>query len=635
MLPALLLAALLPLGLAACSLSEDITPPPGFVEPAAATAERGTATEVGAATGPTATPEPVEPPQAIDLAAGQTIYLDRCAACHGLRGLGDGELAAQLSNPPAAIGRADLARSVSPVDWFRIVTVGNMQQFMPPFGGALSAIERWNVTYYALSLSQAENDLQAAAELYAMHCAACHGGHGAGDGSQAGSLSVALSDLRQPATLNERSAQEIFDLVTDGSSTGMPALGATFSEDERWNLVSYVRSLSHLTRSPAPVGTAEPGSGTPSVTLAEGITAVAEVSGLVTNGSTQRPAANLAVSLRRFEGTEELEPIVGTTDSQGRFRFEGVEFSAQRAVVVQVEYLDVSYFSEVAQAQAGETALDLPVTVYDTSHDTTAISVDRLHIFLEPLAGEDAVRVGALALVSNSETQAIVAANPGEGTLFFDLPESAVNLQLQEGELGGRFIQTDTGFADTLAVIPGQGSHQVVFAFDVPYTRRVELQFPMRYPLSGVIIVVPDGMRVESESLTDNGVRQIEGVSYRTYSGGALAAGQTLTLTLAGKPAAASGSGAQGYELVIAAALLGAVLIGVGVWGWLRSRRAEAEAMQAEADSAPEDAREALLQSIADLDDDFQAGRVMKDEYAVRRAALKEQLLVLEDGETP
>jgi mono/diheme cytochrome c family protein len=636
-LPVLLLIAIWPLGLAACSLSEDITPPPGFVQPTAPAADLGTApaTEVVASPGPTATPEPIEPPQVIDLQAGQAIYIDRCAACHGPRGLGDGELAAQLSNPPTAIGREDLARSVSPVDWFRIVTFGNMQQFMPPFGNALSTADRWDVTYYALSLAQAENGLAAASELYATQCAACHGQQGAGDGSQAGSLSATLTDLRQPATLNERSAQDIFDLLTDGTTSGMPAFGASLSEDERWNLVSYVRSLSTLAEPTAVPATTEPGSAAASATLAEGVTAAAEVSGLVTNGSTQLPAANVAVSLRRFDGTEELEPIVGQTDGQGHFRFEKVEFTAQRAVIVQVDYLNVSYFSEVAQAQAGETALDLPVTVYDISHDTSAISVDRLHLFLEPLAGEQAVRVGALALLTNSDTRAIVAANAGEGTLFFDLPKSAVNLQLQEGELGGRFIQTDTGFADTLAVIPGVGSHQIVFAFDVPYTRRAELQFPMRYPVAGEIIVVPEGMRVESESLADNGLRQIEGASYRTYSGGTLAAGQTLTLTLSGTPVTAGSTGAQGYELVIAAALLGAVLVGAGVWGWLRSRRDESQAAEAEDATAPEDAREALLQSIADLDDDFQAGRVPKDEYTGRRAALKEQLLELEDDETP
>jgi len=620
----------LPLGLAACSLSEDMTPPPDLLQPAAQTTLL--ATQPPPTAGPSATPEPVEPPAVIDLQAGRTIYLDRCAVCHGEGGVGDGELAQQLSNPPAAIGRAELGRSVTPLEWFHVITVGNMARFMPPFGNALTSDERWNVTYFALSLSHGDDDLEAGRVLYEGNCAACHGEQGGGNGPQASALSGALPDLRQPETLSERSGQDLFDLISEGSPAGMPALGATLSDGERWYLVSYVRSLSYLPGSEAALAATEAGTAPVSATLAEGITAVAEVSGQVTNGTTQQPAADLEISLRRFDGTAELDPLLGQTDSQGRFRFERVEFSSQRAVVIEATYLGVAYFSEVAQAEAGQNVLELGVTIYDTSRDTTAITMDRLHLFLEPQPGQDVVRVGALALLSNSDARAIVAADTGEGTLFFDLPKSAVNLQLQEGELGGRFIQTETGFADTLAVIPGQGSHQVVFAFDIPYARSAQLEFPLRYPVSGEIIVVPAGMRVESEALEESGVRQIEGASYRTYSGGAMAAGQTLTLRLTGKPAVASTGGIQGYELVIAVAVLGVVLIGAGLWGWWRSRRAEKEEIDSEAGA--DDEREMLLQSIATLDNAYQAGQVPESDYAGQRAALKERLLDLTDDET-
>ena len=628
----LALASLLPLGLAGCSLSEDITPPPGLTQPAAATAP--SATELPPMAGPSATAEPVEPPASLDLQAGRAIFLDRCAACHGERGLGDGELATQLSNPPAAIGSSQLGRLAVPLEWFRMITVGNMPRFMPPFGNALTATERWNVTYYALSLSQGAMDLQPARALFDTHCAECHGPEGAGDGAQPGTLKVPLRDLRQPQTLVERSAQGVFTLIGEGNLEGMPALGTTLSDDERWSLVSYARSLSYAPSSAVAIATPLAGSETPAATLPEGITAVAEVSGQVVNGTTQQPAANLPVSLRRFDGTQELDPLTGLTDSQGRFRFESVEFSPQRAAIIEADYRGVLYFSEVAQAQAGQSTLELNVTLYDTTRDASAISIDRLHLFLEPVAGQDVVRVGALAIFSNSDSHAVVAAGTGEGTLLFDLPKAAVNLQMQEGELGGRFMQTETGFADTLAVIPGQGSHQVVFSFDIAYMRSAKLEFPVRYPVSGEIIVVPDGMRVESEALQDSGVRQIEGVAYRTYSGGALAAGQTLTLMLSGKPAAASNTaGAKGDELIIAAVVLGGVLIGAGIWGWWRSRRAD-EA-EAEEDGGPQEERERLLQSLVDLDDDYQAGRVKESEYATRRAALKDRLMDLAGDETP
>ena len=42
-----------------------------------------------------------------DPANGATIYAARCANCHGPLGLGDGELAPNLPNPPSAIGSAE------------------------------------------------------------------------------------------------------------------------------------------------------------------------------------------------------------------------------------------------------------------------------------------------------------------------------------------------------------------------------------------------------------------------------------------------------------------------------------------------------------------------------------------------
>jgi len=103
---------------------------------------------------------------------------------------------------------------------------------------------------------------------------------------------------------------------------------------------------------------------------------------------------------------------------------------------------------------------------------------------------------------------------------------------------------------------------------------------------------------------------------------------------LSGKPAAASNTaGAKGDELIIAAVVLGGVLIGAGIWGWWRSRRAD-EA-EAEEDGGPQEERERLLQSLVDLDDDYQAGRVKESEYATRRAALKDRLMDLAGDETP
>jgi len=87
--------------LSACSLAEDITPPPG-AEQMAVAQEQPLATN-----GPLF---PLVPPSPAD---GQAVFAEKCAPCHGPAGMGDGPQAAQLPNPVAPIGSADFARQAT------------------------------------------------------------------------------------------------------------------------------------------------------------------------------------------------------------------------------------------------------------------------------------------------------------------------------------------------------------------------------------------------------------------------------------------------------------------------------------------------------------------------------------------
>ena len=57
------------------------------------------------------------------------IYAEKCAPCHGDRGLGDGPDAARLPNPVAAIGSPEVARKSIPAEWARIIRDGKMDRF--------------------------------------------------------------------------------------------------------------------------------------------------------------------------------------------------------------------------------------------------------------------------------------------------------------------------------------------------------------------------------------------------------------------------------------------------------------------------------------------------------------------------
>jgi len=76
---------------------------------------------------------------------------------------------------------------------------------------------------------------------YAKECVSCHGVDGRGNGPEAANLSRPPADLGSPAVANQ-SDGELFWKMTEGKKP-MPRYARTLSDDDRWNLVNYIRSL--------------------------------------------------------------------------------------------------------------------------------------------------------------------------------------------------------------------------------------------------------------------------------------------------------------------------------------------------------------------------------------------------------
>lgn len=76
--------------------------------------------------------------------------------------------------------------------------------------------------------------------FYKAECASCHGDTGRGDGPKAGTLEQKPRDLATPAIVSQ-SDGSIFWKLTEGKAP-MPNY-AKFSEEERWSVINYMRSL--------------------------------------------------------------------------------------------------------------------------------------------------------------------------------------------------------------------------------------------------------------------------------------------------------------------------------------------------------------------------------------------------------
>jgi len=80
------------------------------------------------------------------IGAGMMIYMQRCQSCHGEKGDGKGEKAAQLSIMPAEFTDASSMKRLTDGELFWQITHGRLP--MPSFQDSLTEEERWQVIAY-------------------------------------------------------------------------------------------------------------------------------------------------------------------------------------------------------------------------------------------------------------------------------------------------------------------------------------------------------------------------------------------------------------------------------------------------------------------------------------------------------
>jgi len=88
------------------------------------------------------------------------------------------------------------------------------------------------------------NDAVAIAQgrtAFAKECQSCHGVTGRGDGTNAGSLNTRPSDLTS-TRVQAQSDGALFFKITEGRGD-MPNARTTLTDEQRWMLVHYVRTL--------------------------------------------------------------------------------------------------------------------------------------------------------------------------------------------------------------------------------------------------------------------------------------------------------------------------------------------------------------------------------------------------------
>jgi high-affinity iron transporter len=100
-------------------------------------------------------PEVIEqlPASAPSLDRGAVVYKERCAACHGASGRGDGPKAKTLEGPPPAnLADAATMGGTTLLEIFRRVSIGVPGTAMPEFAEDIPVEDRWAVAAYVVAM---------------------------------------------------------------------------------------------------------------------------------------------------------------------------------------------------------------------------------------------------------------------------------------------------------------------------------------------------------------------------------------------------------------------------------------------------------------------------------------------------
>ena len=404
-------------------------------------------------------------------------------------------------------------------------------------------------------------------------------------------------------------------------------------------------SQAPATQTPQATRTTEPPTITPDVSPASTqsttpsadatTTAVAplgNISGNLINGSGGSIPAGQKVTLEGFDkdqaGTyQKALELVAPVEPNGSYSFKGVDVPQGRAFIIITSWEGVEYQSDPAVVSTTTTDFTLPITIYEKTNDSKVLALNQVHLIFE-LSSQNEIQVTELFIVTNPGKQVVVVASDGTTIPFLQAPKNAAGLQYQLSQGSASLLNATGGFA----IAPGADKqYGFIASYTLPYANNLKFDQLFSLPVSSLTVFVPQGMRARGEQLTDAGLQDVQGKSYQMYQADKIASGGSFSLTLTGKPGATTGSTISRQTWVlIGISVVGLLLVGLGIFLFLRDRARFKKEIEDEQEVIPADAlgedRDSIMDAMIALDDRYKAGEIPKEAYATRRQELKDRL---------
>jgi hypothetical protein len=232
--------------------------------------------------------------------------------------------------------------------------------------------------------------------------------------------------------------------------------------------------------------------------------ALAQISGVVINATTEKPQAGVTVNLVHpgQGGMQTLATV--KTDADGKFKIDH-EVPPPPALL-QASYQDVQYNLIM---QPGAPSQGVRLSVYNATSQASSASLSKQHlVVLEPL--DDGIHVAETFLMQNTGK-----------TTFQDPVKGSVQIYLPKEAQGNAKVTVDAPSGMPITRAPEKTSEPDVFkvgypikpgetTYEVAYTLPPSIQFAGKVLGSGqMLVVTPESVKLSGTDLKEDGLKQL------------------------------------------------------------------------------------------------------------------------------
>ncbi|GAB1421711.1 hypothetical protein MASR2M15_18930 [Anaerolineales bacterium] len=542
-----------------------------------------------------------------NIANGAILFSESCTQCHGEGGQGDGALvlSGEIS-APINFTDPQVMNDKTPAQLFQVITDGNIDKLMPPWGTSLSEQERWDLAVYVYSLHYTSQQFEQGAQLFVDQCVRCHGEEGQGDGPDMEASERSSGNLSDHQNMVFLSDQAIYTNIAEGANN-MPDFAAELNEEQIKDLVAYTRSLSF----------------TDQIELSK-------VEGQLSNQTAGGDIpANVKVLLRWGNTEKGFQSTETLSDATGYFKFDQVPIVTGDSYFAVANYQGRNFVSQVIGDIEQE---KLDIKVYELTEDPFSIEITSIDMVIEPITIEgmgSGLFISQIYHYKNLSDRAFTtsqgAGNGRFASLLMILPPGAIILN-DESDPRYLIARDLEAIISTMPVLPDE-DHVFEALYFLPYEEAAVIEQTLNNKFSGEIRIqiAPESLKLEGKGLnfSENVIENDQ--KYAVYTGTeTINTGENFRFEVTGNPNAVPVDVVSSDTLlpIILVIVIIAVVVLIGIVWW--SNRHSTKQDQT---------INRLIRQIAELDQMHETGQINHDVYQRQRASLKAELSQLMQGE--